>query len=192
MSALATQQQLPWLAEEITIIPTREARRFVERHHYLRRSLHMAQLSYGIYRAGVLDGVFTFGFPFFSRAPFGLGSPVEWIEFARCVWLTKDDRNTGSRAIGTILRRVGADWHAYLPHVSIPLYVVSYADLTRHTGTLYRACNFIDTGQSNSHLRFGIARANRIAHADRAHPKQRFVYPLTRAARKALAAALAD
>jgi hypothetical protein len=171
----------------IAIIPIGTARRFVERYHYLGRSLHMGQLSYGLFREGRLDGVFTFGYPFLTVHLFGF-HPLDYLDFARCIWFDKTDRNTGSRALATILPRLADDWVERYPERSKPLLVLSYADLSRHTGTLYRACNFIGTGIVKGH--HGYGRGYKKAHDDGLALKRRFVYPLTRKVRRALLKAL--
>ena len=184
MGYAMVQAQLPALAVDLRVIPDREARWFVRTHHYLHRALHMGQLSYGLYRQGRLDGVFTFGYPFLTVPMFGF-HPLDYLEFARCVWLDKSDRNLGSRTIATILRRVAGDWQAKYPARTRPLVVVSYADLSRHTGTLYRACNFLDTGTIRGHHGYG-PRDYRIKHEDGLTMKRRFIYPLDVRARRRL------
>lgn len=184
MTESMVQGQLTQLLEEIIVIPDREARWFVAKYHYLHRALHMSQISYGLYRNGILDGVFTFGYPYLTKRMFGF-HPLDYLEFARCVWMDKSDHNTGSRTIAAILRRVADDWLRKYPERTRPLLVVSYCDTSRHLGTLYRACNFIDTGTTIPSLKQSVSR-QRIAYADSLTVKRRYIYPLTRSARRNL------
>jgi len=168
----------------IALVPNRIARPFIERHHYLHRSLHMGQLHYGLYDGDQLNGVLTFGYPAFSRC---LGfHGLDYLEFARCVTLRKDDPNLLSWAVARVLDWVARDWACKYPARTPILLVVSYADLTRHTGGLYRACNFIDTGTIKGHHGYGAGKVHRKEHGDGLGQKQRYVYPLAPLVRRRL------
>jgi len=189
---VASQLQLPTLAEEIVVIHARQARAFIVQHHYMARMENFAPLCYGLYRDGILDGVFVFSLPLGDEMFLGFDRRLV-VELARCVWLDKGDRNTGSRTIAILLARLRQDWFR---HQGIsPELVVSYCDTSRHTGTLYRACNFIDAGLTDERknpTRVGSLVRPRQAFADRQTVKRRYVYPLTRSARKHLMRRAAD
>jgi hypothetical protein len=178
------QIRLEVIPDGLQIIPNHEANSFVTKHHYLKRGLHMAQLAYGHYQDGRLNGVFMFGYPYFTARLYGF-HPMDYLEFARCIWMDKSDRNFGTRIISQILKRVADDWVAKYPGRTKPLLIVSYADLTRHTGTLYRACNFIYTGDSRGHKNMNsVSRPWAKDHPDRANKKARYIYPLDKRVRR--------
>lgn len=143
--------------------PLGEATNMIVQNHYLRRGRTMAQLPYWITFDGVRCGVLLFALPrMSSRSPkFDGHSPMQLIELAR-LWIDpavqlrsvldragkEHSLPIASRAIGLALRRVRQDWIGKYPHLPEPKAVVAWSDTTRHTGTIYKACNFRHVGTS--------------------------------------------
>jgi hypothetical protein len=143
--------------------PLGEATDMIVQNHYLRRGRTMAQLPYWITFDGVRCGVLLFALPrMSSRSPkFDGHSPMQLIELAR-MWIdpavqlrsvfdsegNEHSLPVASRAIALALRRVRQDWIGKYPHLPEPKAVVAWSDTTRHTGTIYKACNFRHVGTS--------------------------------------------
>jgi hypothetical protein len=80
------------------------------------------------------------------------------------------------------LRRIRADWQGKDPHLPKVLAVISWADLERHEGTIYRAANFREVGKSGGRSHGGTARINGgryYNHEDYSHSKATFLYDFT-------------
>ena len=92
--------------------------------------------------------------------------------------------NLGSRVLSLCARRLRRDWPARFGHELLLL--ETFVNPARHRGTVYRAANWIEVGHTR-----GFARTAQgyQAHAE---PKQVFVYPLCRTARRRLRMAHLD
>jgi hypothetical protein len=85
-------------------------------------------------------------------------------------------------AVGRSLRQLRADWKAKYPQLPKVLAVVSWADLERHEGTIYRAANFREVGKSGGRSHGGTERVNGgryYNHVDYSHNKATFLYEFT-------------
>ena len=160
-------------------------------HHYLHRGRTMAQLAYWILLDGRRVGVILFAYPRLSVSFHGY-RPMEMLELAR-MWIepraqhvqVADRRgklhaaSLATCAIGKSLRRLRADWGRKYPHLPQPLAVVSWADLQRHSGTVYKAANFLEVGISGGATHTAGPRRSGgqyQAHADYRHFKRTFMY----------------
>jgi hypothetical protein len=177
----------------ISLADLREATKVIVKYHYLHRGRTMAQLAYWISVDGFRAGVVLFAYPRLSVSFHGYG-PMELIELAR-LWVdpslqggvTADRRgrlhtvSIASCSIAMALRRVGTDWTYKYPSLPIPRAVVSWADLSRHEGTVYRAANFADLGLSGG-KGHGVGRRSTGGeykdHPDYRNPKRAFMYVL--------------
>lgn len=87
--------------------------------------------------------------------------------------------NVGSRVLGLLERRIGADWQARFGH---PLLLLeTFVDPRRFHGGVYRAANWLEIGQSQGYRR---TRAGYSEEADA--PKRVFLRPLSPQAREHL------
>ncbi len=78
--------------------------------------------------------------------------------------------NLGSRFLGLCARRINADWQARYHH---PLLLLeTFCDPERHSGTVYRAANWITVGRTRGYRRHGNG------HVAGSTPKQVLVHPL--------------
>lgn len=93
--------------------------------------------------------------------------------------------NVGSRVLGLITRRIGADWARQFGH---PLWMLeTFVDPQRFAGTVYRAANWTELGLTKGYRR------TREGYSSAAHsPKRVLAYPLVDEARAKLSAALTD
>ena len=164
-------------------------------HHYLHRGRTMAQVAYWILSGPTRAGVLIYAYPRLSVAYAGY-RPFELLELAR-LWIDPAfqgrmvvDRSgdahclaIASRAIAQSLRRVAGDWQLKYPRLPTPVAVVAWADVSRHTGTIYRAANFIDMGLSGGRGHTPGPRrdgGNYLDHDDYRTAKRAFIYPLRR------------
>lgn len=179
---------------DLTIAPLKEATEFIVRHHYLHRGRTMAQLPYWIELDSRRIGVMLYAYPRLSVRFHGY-APMNLLELAR-LWIdpslqggTTVDSNgqvhsaaVATCAVGRSLRRIRADWSTKYPHLPRVLAVVSWADLERHEGTIYRASNFREVGRSGGRSHGGTDRTNGgryYNHDDYAHAKATFIYDFT-------------
>ena len=93
--------------------------------------------------------------------------------------------NLASRVLGLSLRRLRSDWLARHGHEL--LLAETFVDPSRFAGTCYRAANWLDVGSTRG---FGRVRGGAIGYHAHGQPKRVLVYPLQRAARQQLAAAV--
>jgi hypothetical protein len=141
-------------AKEIEVKPiaSKVANALVRRLHYSGKVVNNSQLHFGVFLAGRLEGVMSFGPPFDKRTLLSLVSGTGWngfLELNRMAFSAALPRNSESRALGVALRTIKK---AY-PHIE---WIVSFADATQcGDGTIYRAAGFILTGikKNNSILR---------------------------------------
>lgn len=179
---------------DLTIAPLKEATEVVVRNHYLHRGRTMAQLPYWIELDRTRIGVLLYAYPRLSVTFHGY-APMNLLELAR-LWIdpsiqggTTVDSNghvhtaaVATCAVGRSLRRIRADWTAKYPHLPRVLAVVSWADLERHEGTVYRASNFREVARSGGRSHGGTDRINGgryYNHADYSHAKATFTYDFT-------------
>ncbi len=127
------------MTQHVSSVPACFTYEWLTKIHYAKR-IPPISYAFGLYDAGELYGVVTYGTP--SSAPLRSGIAGEHnsnyvIELNRLVF-KKPLKNGASKLIGESLRR--------LPKPSI---VVSYADTEHgHIGYVYQACNFLYTGLS--------------------------------------------
>ncbi len=178
----------------------REATRVIVYYHYLHRGRTMAQLPYWVLLDGVRVGVLLFSYPRLSVPLFGV-KPLNMLEIGR-MWLSPDvqglkvkDSNgkkhafsVASCAMGKSLRQVREDWAEKYPQLPIVEAVVSWADRVHHEGTIYKAANFEDKGESGGTMHGSAHRPNGghdQLRPDYVHPKTmywfKFTYPTRRA-----------
>lgn len=87
--------------------------------------------------------------------------------------------NVGSRVLGLLERRIGADWQARFGH---PLLLLeTFVDPRRFHGGIYRAANWMEIGQSQGYRRTRTGYSEEID-----APKRVFIRPLCRQARARL------
>jgi hypothetical protein len=154
----------------------------------------MAQMAYWIQLEGACVGVLLYAYPRISVKFQGF-APMNLLELAR-LWINPDvqgatvvDSNgqlhagaIATCAVGHSLRRIRADWQGKYPHLPKVLAVVSWADLERHEGTIYRAANFREVGTSGGRSHGGTVRINGgryYNHMDYSHSKATFLYDFT-------------
>jgi hypothetical protein len=179
---------------ELAIAPLKEATDLIVRNHYLHRGRTMAQLAYWIQIDDACVGVMLYAYPRLSVKFHGY-APMNLLELAR-LWInpavqggTVVDSNgqqhasaIATCAVGRSLRRIRADWQGKYPHLPKVLAVVSWADLERHEGTIYRASNFREVGKSGGRSHGGTERINGgryYNHTDYSHSKATFLYNFT-------------
>jgi len=93
--------------------------------------------------------------------------------------------NLGSRVLGLVARRIGADWQWRFGH---PLWLLeTFVDPQRFAGTVYRAANWTEVGFTK-----GFRRTRQGYSAQAQSPKRVFTYPLVEDARARLCGPLPD
>lgn len=167
------------------------ATKVVVQHHYLHRGRTMAQLAFWIVMDRHRVGVMLFALPRLSVSFCGY-PPMSLLELAR-LWLvphvqnqvTVDSRGkqhascVATCAVGQALRRCRKDWQTKYPHLPPILAVISWADMRRHDGTIYRAANFVEVGLSGGSLHGNTRRptgGRDQLHSDYLHRKRAFLY----------------
>ena len=90
-------------------------------------------------------------------------------------------RNLGSRVLGLCARRIVGDWPARFGHALLLL--ETFVDPARFHGTLYRAANWQEAGQTRGFRRGGAG------YREVSTPKRVFLYPLTGDVRRQLCGA---
>ena len=181
------------ISERITLSEAnlKDATRIIVVYHYLHRGRTMAQLPYWIEVDGATVGVLLYSLPRLSVPICGI-RPMNLLELAR-MWLSPDvqgfnvqDSNGKSHALSIAscavsqsYRRARVDWFRKYPNLPDISAVVSWADNVHHEGTIYRACNFAESGQSGGSLHGGRHRPNGgrdKLNPDYAHTKTMFLY----------------
>jgi Domain of unknown function (DUF4338) len=179
---------------QLAIAPLKEATELIVRNHYLHRGRTMAQMAYWIHLEGACVGVLLYAYPRIS-VKFQGYAPMNLLELAR-LWIdpavqggTIVDSNgqlhagaVATCAVGHSLRRIRADWQGKYPKLPKVLAVVSWADMERHEGTIYRAANFREVGKSGGRSHGGTERINGgryYNHTDYSHRKATFLYDFT-------------
>jgi hypothetical protein len=154
----------------------------------------MAQLAYWIQIDAACVGVLLYAYPRLSVKFHGF-APMNLLELAR-LWIdpavqggtivdSNGQRHAGAIAtcaVGHSLRRIRADWQGKYPRLPKVLAVVSWADLERHEGTIYKASNFLEVGKSGGRRHGGTERINGgryYNHTDYSHSKATFLYNFT-------------
>lgn len=181
------------ISERITLTEAnlKEATRIIVFYHYLHRGRTMAQLAYWIEVDGIKAGVLLYSLPRLSVPICGI-KPMNLLELAR-MWLSpdvqgftvKDSRgkkhalSIASCAVSQSMRRVRIDWFRKYPHLPDISALVSWADNVHHEGTIYRAANFVESGQSGGSFHGRRRRPNGgrdQMNPDYAHTKTMFIY----------------
>lgn len=123
----------------IQSIPSKTAYPFLLNIHYAKR-IPSITFCFGLFKAGILNGVCSFGTPASSPLLKGIAGDkwaINVIELNRLV-LIDNHKNLASYFVSKCLKK--------LPK---PKIVVSYADTSmNHAGYVYQACNFLYTGLS--------------------------------------------
>lgn len=180
----------------LQIAKLKEATRIVIYYHYLHRGRTMAQLPYWILIDELPIGVLLFSLPRLSVPMFGI-EPMNLLELAR-LWIHPDVQDhlvtdsTGKQhslavascAVAKSLKRVQRDWYRKYPDLPNILAVISWADNVHHEGTIYRACNFQEMGQSGGTMHGSRNRPNGgrdKLNDDYKHLKTTFLYRYKRA-----------
>ncbi|WP_445407706.1 Mom family adenine methylcarbamoylation protein [Symbiobacterium terraclitae] len=177
---------------DLEIANLKEATEVIVRYHYLHRGRTMAQLPYWITFNRCRVGVLLFSLPRLS-VPFCGYPPMQLLELAR-MWLSpqvqrrfivdskgrRHSLSVASCAIAKALKRCRTDWESKYPHLPPIRAVVSWADMTRHKGVVYKAANFrlvgISGGTSHGSARRKTGGRDKL-HPDYLHAKIAFVYP---------------
>jgi len=114
------------------------------RHHYLHRKRAGKCVCYAVLLCGIFEGILIFAWPPVSHPMFGY-APGKIVELAR-VWFEHNPKNLGSCAIRKALRKLPEDW----PGTKA---VVSWCDLSRFDGAIYKATGFEYMGKSRVRAR---------------------------------------
>lgn len=183
---------------QLRLIQTRADRvlfqQYIERYHYLGyRVPYGAQLRYFIHSSappGPVLGCLLFSSAAWKMAPrdrwigwddairrSNLGHIVSHSRFLILPWVRVP--SLASHLLSRIAERLPHDWWIHY-HVR-PVLLETLVDVSRFTGTCYRASNWIDLGLTQGRGRMD-RHTQRIGHA----PKRIFVYPLCRNARQLL------
>ena len=132
----------------------------------------------------------------FSAPALKCGARDRWIgwgygvQFARLHLVTNNSRflilpggprNLGSRVLSLCTRRLVRDWPARFGHEL--LLAETFVDPGLFQGTVYRAANWVEVGQTRGFARDGHG------YSEHARPKLVFLHPLCRRARARLGAA---
>jgi hypothetical protein len=172
----------------------KEATAYIVEHHYLHRGRRMAQVPYWVNLDDERVGVILFSLPRIS-VPFYGYPPMQLLELAR-LWLEPRVQgqviksSTGGShvraiagcAVAQALRCVRSDWTTKYPNLPPPRACVAWADLSLHSGTVYRATNFRAVGVSGGRLPGAWTRPNGGAHhrhEDYLRPKVAYLYAWT-------------
>jgi len=127
----------------VALIPCRQAREIIIKHHYSHRIVNNSYLHLGVYLAGELCGVLQFGY---ALCPARAGKVVEgtvqgqYLELNR-MWLADAaPRNSESRAISQAIKYI----RRAMPTVA---WIQSFADeRCGRWGVVYQAANFLYCG----------------------------------------------
>lgn len=127
----------------VRTIPARMGRAFVCSHHYSGSCNNNAQIFFGVFWRGALEGVMALGPPMDRRKSILLVRDTAWnglIELLRMAFSEALPRNSESRALSVALRMLRKS----APHIE---WIQSFADATQcGDGTIYRAAGFVLTG----------------------------------------------
>jgi hypothetical protein len=166
----------------------------IEKHHYLGHRVQVGRcLKYLIRGDGKLIGAISFSSPAWNLAVrdkllermgfSGPGARDIVINNSRfCILPEVRVPHLASRVLACATRRVTVDW---LQFYSIaPLLAETFVEPKRFEGTCYRAANWTKIGMTNGYGKLGAS------HHNSQQPKIIFVYGLTRAYRRRLAAVI--
>ena len=125
-------------------IPISVARKLVEQNHYLRSLPGGTQLALGVFFAGRLSGVITFGAGSYNSPSLADGATAGDCLTLTRLWLSDDlPKNSESRVLGIALKTLAKN-------TSLK-FVVTYADpAVGHLGVIYQATNWLYVGLSKS------------------------------------------
>lgn len=144
------------------------ASRMVTWNHYLHRRRVGKTVNYAVMLRNQFQGVLVFAYPPVCSVMFGY-KPGEIIELAR-VWFQDNPKNLGSCSIRMALRQLPKD----LPGVRA---VISWCDITRFDGALYKATGFKFVGKSRARKEGG-GRPDRAVQPDRLTQKDIYLIEL--------------
>jgi hypothetical protein len=136
-------------AKDILVKPisSTEANALVKRVHYSGKVVQNSKLHLGVFYAGKLEGVMSFGSSLDKSKIIGLVKDTEWngfMELNRMAFTDALPRNSESRAISIAMKML----KKYAPKVE---WIISFADGTQcGDGTIYRASGFVLTAINKS------------------------------------------
>lgn len=181
------------LRQRVALSPAvlKDATSYIVENHYLHRGRRLAQVPYWVNLDGERIGVVLFALPRLSVTYRGY-HPMELLELAR-LWIepgaqgrtvTGSDGSTHSLgvagcAVAHALRRIRGDWMTKYPHLPHPRACVAWADVSLHTGTIYRATNFRHVGFGGGRPPGTWRRPNggvHLQHADYLGKKAAYLY----------------
>lgn len=123
-------------------IGAKDARAFVEKHHYSGTTVNNSTLHLGVFLKGFLGGVMQFGCPIDKRKVIGLVEGTAWngfLELNRMAFSDLLPRNSESRALSVAFRIIKKNY----PHIE---WILSFSDgCSCGDGTIYRASGFVLT-----------------------------------------------
>lgn len=132
-------------AKNIIVKPigSKEANELVRRVHYSKKVVSNSQLHLGVFYAGSLEGVMSFGPSLDKSKVIGLVEGTSWngfLELNRMAFTDALPKNSESRAISVAMKMLKK-------HAPTVEWVISFADGTQcGDGTIYRASGFYLTG----------------------------------------------
>jgi hypothetical protein len=168
----------------------------VEKHHYLGHRVVVGRcLKYLIRGDGKLIGAISFSSPAWKLAvrdqlmqrlgltgPGGRDLVINNSRF--CILPQVRVPHLASRILACATRRIALDWFQY--YSIQPFLAETFVEPKRFQGTCYRAANWNEIGMTNGYAKLGAS------HHNSQNPKIIFVYGLTRAYRRKLAAVVPD
>lgn len=136
-------------AKDILVKPisSTDANALIKRVHYSGKVVQNSKLHLGVFYAGKLEGVMSFGSSLDKSKIIGLVRDTEWngfMELNRMAFTDALPRNSESRAISVAMKML----KKYAPKVE---WIISFADGTQcGDGTIYRASGFVLTAINKS------------------------------------------
>ena len=125
-------------------VPTQIARKFIERHHYLRSLPGGTHLCFGVLLVARLLGAVTLGAgPALAYSLVEGASPKDCMTLSRVVLSDFLPKNSESRVLGVVLRALRKSTDLK--------FLVTYADPAQgHVGVIYQATGWLYTGLSEA------------------------------------------
>ena len=146
----------------IKIVSKAECSKILDEHHYLSKQSKgfKTKFNYGLFRSGDLVGVCIFtGFPVpeLSKGLFGLERSDQdgLLELSRLCLLPdvqSSEHNITSWFVSRCIKKLRKDTNVRC--------ILSYADDSKHSGTIYRACNFKYYGTSSPRKDFWVLQSD--------------------------------
>ncbi len=168
----------------------------VETHHYLGHRVQVGRcLKYLIRGDGKLIGAISFSSPAWKLAVrdrlmeqtglTGRSARDLAINNGRfCILPEVRVPHLASRVLACATRQVAVDWFKF--YSIEPLIAETFVEPNRFLGTCYRAANWNEIGMTNGYAKLGAS------HHNSQKPKKIFIYGLTRAYRRRLAAVISS